>query len=232
MEPPVACLRPHGDRLATGYCDRTPARFGEQFISGFQSTSVIPAVHVLDVRMPCIPRSLFGMRIPGPIADGHLEYQAATARRIWESAPWCSSAGHPGILILQLQVRISSFLRLIHPVPRRKPLYLFVTHCILDPHGAPYLAAGHQTLPFELQVLSSSSCHMTSRQPASSGLPSRPGYLLRMDLASRLLGVPQLVWRNEFRIQVHLASFRGRSFGIRCIAHIPTAVMLRGGTVV
>lgn len=140
--------------------------------------------------------------------------------------------GTAGILILQLQVRIRSFPRLIHQVPRRKPLYPFVTHCILDLHGEPYLVAGHQTLTSELQVLSSSSCRMTSRQPASSGLPSRPGYLLRMDLASQTPWSPQLVWRNEFRIQIHLASFRGSSFGIRCLARIPTAVMLRGGTVV
>lgn len=150
-----------------------------------------------------------------------------------KSAPWCSSAGHPWILILQLQVRIRSF-PASHPsgsststtVPLRDPLYPGSTH------GAPYLAAGHQTLPSELQVLSSSSCRMTSRQPASSGLPSRPGYLLRMDLASRLLGAPNSSGGMSSRIQVHLAAFHGSSFGIRCLARMPTTVMLRGGTVV
>lgn len=149
--------------------------------------------------MPCIPRSSFGMRIPGSIADGHLEYQAATARRIWEIRTMVQFRG-TSVDPDPSTAGTNPFVPASHPsgsststtVPLRDPLYPGSTH------GAPYLAAGHQTLPSELQVLSSSSCRMTSRQPASSGLPSRPGYLLRMDLASRLLGAPQLVWRNEF----------------------------------
>lgn len=183
--------------------------------------------------MPCIPRSSFGMRIPGSIADGHLEYQAATARRIWEIRTMVQFRG-TSVDPDPSTAGTNPFIPASHPsgsststtVPLRDPLYPGSTH------GAPYLAAGHQTLPSELQVLSSSSCRMTSRQPASSGLPSRPGYLLRMDLASRLLGAPNSSGGMSSRIQVHLAAFHGSSFGIRCLARMPTTVMLRGGTVV